>query len=112
MFFMLLGHYLGDFALQSDRMAEGKLISPATLTQHVLVYTVTLGITLAAGLALTGRSIPTAVFGIALAAVFLEHWLQDWLKPKVLNRGKQGLFIDQGLHLIVLFAVRLIAFPG
>ena len=112
LFFMLLGHYLGDFALQSDHMAEGKPHSLHILTVHVLTYTVTLGVVLGAGLALTGQPLLTGTFGVALAAVFAEHWLQDWLKPKILNRGKQGWFIDQALHLIVLYAVRLIAFPG
>ena len=112
LFFMLLGHYLGDFALQSDHMAEGKLRSAKILTIHVLAYTSTLGVVLGAGLVLNGQPVVTGTFGLALAAVFAEHWLQDWLKPRVLNRGKQGLFVDQGLHLMVLYAVRLIAFPG
>ena len=112
MFFLLLGHYLGDFAFQSDRMAQEKLVSLGTLTIHVLTYAVVLALALAVGLLTNGRPVLTATFALAVCVVLVEHWVQDWLKPRVLNRGKQGLFIDQALHLIVIYAVRLIAFPG
>ena len=54
LFFLLLGHYLGDFALQSDKMAKYKGESVSVLSLHVLVYTSTLALLLAYGLSFRG----------------------------------------------------------
>jgi hypothetical protein len=111
LFFLLLGHFCGDFALQSDGMASRKNGSRSALTVHVLVYTLTLGVFLIIGLALNGYP---SIFSLRTAGVLLVvlavHWLQDLIKSEKFNLSKQAFYIDQAIHLITLFAIRILFF--
>ncbi|MFQ5607881.1 MAG: DUF3307 domain-containing protein [Candidatus Zixiibacteriota bacterium] len=111
--FLLLGHYFGDFALQSDNMARLKPTCVKTLTMHVLIYTLSIAACLYAGLILSGSSaFFTSITGAALAFIFVEHWTQDFIKGRRYGKGNQSFYLDQGLNVLVLFAVRLIAYHG
>ena len=113
LFFLLLGHFCGDFALQSDRMAEQKRTSLKILTGHITLYVFTIAVFMFAGLSLgsTSRFFQlTTVY--TLAFLFIEHWLQDFLKARIFNCGRQGYYIDQAIHVLVLFVIRIIIYDG
>ena len=83
-----MGHFLGDFGLQSDRMAVEKcpgrdvtLPWPWWLTAHAAIHGFLVAV-------LTGLP----VLGLAEWAV---HFLVDVFKC----RGRYGLGVDQALHL-------------
>lgn len=113
LFFMILGHYCGDFALQSDRMARDKGDSYGVLTVHVLLYTAILSLFIAIGMYYNDNhtffSITTLV---VLLAIFTIHWVQDHIKAKWFNGSKQAYYFDQAVHIIVLYAVRMFVFNG
>jgi hypothetical protein len=106
---LLLGHLIGDWVLQSDWMAAGKkrgLLNGSGLA-HVCVYTAAiLGALWCAGLG-AERPLSWPVTG---AVVLLSHWLLDtldvaqhWLRH-VLQSEKEPVrvVVDQTLHLMVL----------
>lgn len=90
--YALAAHALGDFPLQSDRMAEGKLDDAGTRAEHVGVYMLGfLPVVLAADWNRTGG----AVFLAALAG---SHYAIDS------RRWHDGVpfWFDQSLHVIAL----------
>ncbi|UCD62838.1 MAG: DUF3307 domain-containing protein [Candidatus Zixiibacteriota bacterium] len=113
LFFLILGHLFGDFGLQSDRVAAEKGRSKATLTYHVFLYTLTVALFLFAGLALNGSD---GFFRLAtllvLTFIFLAHWIQDYLKAFRFNGTKQAFYLDQAVHILILFAVRILIYNG
>lgn len=113
LFFLLLGHYIGDFALQSDKMVLNKRGSKAFLSLHVLLYTATLALFLAYGLDLhENRSFMSLTTLLVLAAVYVVHWIQDFVKSQTFNGSKQAYYVDQSIHLITLFIVRIYIYGG
>lgn len=114
---LLLGHMIGDWVLQSDWMAGGKqrrlLNGPGVA--HACVYTAAiLGALWCAGL----RAERPLVWPVTGSAVWLSHWLLDtldvarhWLRH-VLQSEKEmvRVVVDQTLHLAVLavFSVWLV----
>ena len=79
LFFLILGHFCGDYALQSDKLAEKKSSSKFLLAYHVLIYITCLWIFMIIysliyqpGLYLEASLI------IFLLFLFAEHWLQDF----------------------------------
>lgn len=109
LFFLLLGHFVGDYALQSDQMAQTKGKSVAALSLHVFIYTITLGLFWWLGLELNhGREFLTLLTLIVLAGLYLIHWTQDFLKSRWLNSSRQSYYADQALHIVVLYIIRIL----
>ena len=110
LFFLLLGHFVGDYAFQTDNMAKTKGNSGRSLSLHVLVYTVTIGCFWWLGKSLNGDS---RFFGMTacliLGGLYVQHWLQDYYKSAYTNGSKQGHFIDQAIHISVLYLIRIFA---
>ena len=89
LFWLLVGHAVADYALQSDFMAQGKSRHTATgkvfwphlLTAHALIH---------------GGAVALATGSVALgmAEVFC-HWLIDFGKCE----NRYGLNTDQALHI-------------
>lgn len=108
LFFLLLGHVFGDYALQTDYMAKTKGTSKAVLSLHVLVYTITIGVFWWLGKMLTGTAeFFTLTHMLVLTVLYVQHWLQDYVKTAKTNGGKQGFFIDQALHIAALYIIRM-----
>lgn len=108
LWFLLLGHIFGDFAFQSDETVLLKRTSNRTLTLHVLLYTLTIALFLFVGLAyVKNEQFFTLLTAMILAAIFVEHWVQDLLKERRFSGSKQSFYFDQALHVLVLFAVRI-----
>lgn len=105
---LLLGHLVGDWLLQSDWMARGKkqnLFSLAGLA-HVTVYTFV--ITTALWLA-EGSKLAPILYSSLILLIFTSHWLIDttllvegWMHFFGQSRELVRLMIDQTLHLLVL----------
>jgi len=49
---------------------------------------------------------------IFLIFIFIEHWLQDYLKHRINNGGRQAYYIDQVAHVTLLYLYRIFIFPG
>lgn len=111
--FLLLGHFLGDFALQSDRVAAEKQQSKAVLSYHVVIYTLVITAALFVGLLLNGSQAFFTLTTVAvIPVVFVAHWIQDYLKAFKFNGTKQAFYVDQAVHVLVLFAIRILAYNG
>jgi len=108
LFLLLLGHIFGDYALQTDYMARQKGKSFKVLSLHVLVYTLCIAAFWWLGKRLSGDlEFPKVTHILVLLVLYVQHWLQDLLKSTRLNGSKQGFFIDQALHLGVLYVMRI-----
>lgn len=108
LFFLLLAHIFGDYALQTDYMARMKGSSKKVLSLHVLIYTLTVGVFWWLGKKLTGDHLfPNLTDLFVLMALYVQHWLQDYVKTNKSNGGKQGFFIDQALHISALYIIRI-----
>ncbi len=107
--YLLLGHLVGDFALQSDHVAKKKTNSKKTLTYHVLVYVLVIAAVLLLHSLATQRGyfFSWTVLGL-LILLFAVHWVQDYLKGHVLPKTKQMFYMDQILHISLLYLVRLL----
>lgn len=106
MWFLMLGHLAGDYAFQSDRMADEKRSSHRALTIHVLIYTAAIALVLFIYSQWTGAFLFwTLRTGLILAAMFTLHWTQDYLKGRYF-RSRQAYYQDQLLHLLQLFVIR------
>lgn len=113
LFFLLMGHFLGDFALQSDRVAARKQQSKKVLTYHVVLYTSVIMFAIFIGLLYNGSMAFFTVTTLAVfAVVFVAHWIQDYLKAFKFNGTKQAFYFDQAVHVLVLFAIRIFAYNG
>jgi len=88
-------HFIGDFLLQTDKMALNKSKSNKWLGIHVLCY-----------------STPFLWFGWKFAVINgLAHFLTDWVTSRLSSKAwaaqKRGLFfkiigLDQAIHLTCL----------
>lgn len=106
MWFLVLAHVAGDFALQSDQMARRKATSQAVLTTHVVIYTLTIALALAVYSSVNGNSdLWSGRAALVLGALFVLHWIQDFLKSRYFQ-SRQAYYQDQTLHLIQLFFLR------
>jgi hypothetical protein len=107
--YLLLGHLVGDFALQSDQMAQNKADSKKTLTFHVTVYVLIMAGILWLHSSATGAGYFFTWTVLALLSMlFAEHWVQDYLKCRVLPKTKQMYYMDQILHISLLYVLRLL----
>jgi uncharacterized membrane protein len=112
LFFLILGHFCGDYAFQTDRMAEKKKSSKLALSYHVLIYTLCIWAFLAIYSLLyhPGLYFHTATL-IFLTFLLFEHWIQDFLKSRITSCSKQAYYIDQILHIALLYLYRIFIFP-
>jgi hypothetical protein len=108
LFFLILGHLAGDYALQTDYMAAQKRTSTGVLSLHVLVYVLTIwaffffySVLYQPGLFYRGGTI------IFLGILYIEHWGQDFLKGRYQNGSKQMYYIDQVVHIVMLYLYRI-----
>lgn len=112
LFFLLFSHFCGDYALQSDKTAERKKSSYGALTIHVLIYTFCIWIFLAlySLLYMPGLYLKTATV-LFLLFLLVEHWGQDYIKHRVPDCSKQAHYIDQVIHIALLYIYRIFIFP-
>ncbi len=104
--FILLIHFLADFALQTDEQAKGKSIDPKWLTYHVGVYSI---IWLMASWFYFGDFRQALFFAIV---TFICHWVTDFITSRVgkpfwdkgdYHNGFVVVGFDQILHYLQLW---------
>lgn len=106
-YYLLLGHLIGDFVLQTDKMAENKGIHVEWNLLHVLVVTLCV-------------SVFSYKFGILLLSMVLLngviHFILDFYKNKickVLHLSElSGFLFDQLIHIIFLYIISQTAVYG
>jgi hypothetical protein len=107
LFFFLLGHIIGDYALQTDAMAANKQRIGGLLIFHAAIYSLTIG----ASACIHDLFYRPFIFPATLPwliAIFALHTIQDLIKAKYLSKSRQCYYIDQALHLVALYALRII----
>lgn len=82
---LVLGHFVGDFVLQTHWQASNKSKNNDALTRHVLTYTVAIAVVSY----LFFRFVPLWVGFVAANGVV--HWCVDWCTSRVSSR----LFMEQ-----------------
>lgn len=92
---LVSAHFIGDFAFQSQWMAENKGKLWEVNAYHVLVYTATIFLVAA----MAGFTLPL----IALAGIAVSHFLFDTMKARW--GLVKTIWLDQILHLLVLAAI-------
>lgn len=111
LFFLVFGHIAGDFALQSDQMAATKGDSKSVLAWHVSIYTLCIAASLWIGLFLNGLdSFFTLTTLAVMVSLWIVHWLQDLTKVRRFNGTKQAFFVDQTIHLLQLYLIRILIY--
>lgn len=114
-FFMLVGHFIGDFVLQTRHMAKKKSSSNYYLTMHVFVYSLANIILWLIFLPLFGVTYDKFTIMTSLLVIFITHWLTDYFTSKQTGKyylegeaGEKKFFtmigFDQTLHFLQLFA--------
>lgn len=97
---LLLGHCLGDFILQSEKMAKLKTTDKKTLFKHCLIYAVSLSVCMA----WFGSIVQILLFSLL---IFVLHFLIDSARiyiEKKFSKKQTFLFFlsDQFLHILIL----------
>ncbi|MFP4614625.1 MAG: DUF3307 domain-containing protein [Thiohalorhabdus sp.] len=95
---LLVGHFVGDFVLQTDRMVRIKR-APAVLVLHVVLVTAVSALLLG------------SLDGWVLGILFLTHLAMDAVKVYLLPPSLAAFLTDQAVHLAVIVALAL-AFPA
>ena len=107
-YYLLLGHLIGDFVLQTDKIAENKsthwkwnLLHVSVVTFCIFIFASSFGKLLSAWILING---------------FL-HFLLDFYKNKICKflhfSNLSGFLVDQFIHLLILYGISLTAhYPG
>lgn len=102
---LMMGHLLGDFYFQTNKLAEKKKISFKSTALHCLIYSFVMFAVL---VITTGKLVeyivPTLQIGVLhLAVDEIKRKVQKYLKS---NKYELSIFmIDQIIHLVILFAI-------
>ena len=100
---IILGHVIGDFYVQTDKIAERKKNSIKYMLIHCLLYTIVIGI----GAYILCRDVIKTV--IVSLLIFFSHLVIDLLKRKMDKKAKNCEYIiflgDQLLHIASLFLI-------
>jgi hypothetical protein len=112
LFTLLLGHALGDFYFQSDRIAQEKKQKLGVLLLHILIYAIVMAAVLLAGIQLSQPLL------IVMILVVVIHGIIDIGKFFLIRIKfsksfgqtvlKYSFFIDQILHLAALLAIGIL----
>ncbi|WFR57192.1 DUF3307 domain-containing protein [Anaerocolumna sp. AGMB13025] len=110
---LLIGHLLGDFYLQSNSLARGKIHSFHKLMRHCLIYSAAMGAMVFPGIPITSAWL---IFGFLITS----HGMIDLIKCGISRKTERNtrhrsfdleLFLaDQFIHLIVIVLL-VLAYP-
>lgn len=104
---ILLGHIIGDFYVQTDKMAEKKKNSIKYMLIHCLIYTIVLGVVF---YKLSRGFVETLIIS---SFVFLSHLIIDLIKRKCDKKPAKYEYIiflvDQIIHIMILLLIVYVA---
>lgn len=109
---LLVGHLVGDFLLQTDNMASFKAQNWYWMLRHTVVYVSVMAVIV--GVYTLDHAVSLWVPGIALLAIGGTHVILDrrdftqwWMRMIGISPDRQWLSIvaDQAFHLVILAAV-------
>ena len=86
---LLVAHWVGDFLLQTDKMAVGKSKHLGWLTLHVLVYSLTItmwGLYIVWSRLFLDPKRFTEVLGSLFSLTFVTHFLTDAITSKITSK--------------------------
>ncbi|MEE9554702.1 MAG: DUF3307 domain-containing protein [candidate division Zixibacteria bacterium] len=107
LFLFLLGHFIGDYAFQTDKMVANKRTLSRILILHCAIYTITLAFFAGIHDLLYDSGVFIRVLPW-LIPIFLLHISQDLIKSKYFVGSRQFYYLDQALHLAAVYALRII----
>ena len=117
---LLVGHLVGDFLLQTDGMAKHKAQSWTWMLRHVGLYLAVIAVVL--GAYSLSAAVPLWVLGLALLFIGVTHIILDrreftlwWMRLIGITSDLGWLTIvaDQVFHLLVLVvAVQIVTWVG
>lgn len=100
---ILLGHILGDFYVQTDKIAEKKKISIKYMLIHCLIYAIMIG----TGVYIFSRGMLETL--TTSSFIFLSHLIIDLFKRKCDKKAAKYQYIDflldQVIHIMALFFI-------
>lgn len=102
--FLLIGHLIGDFLLQSSWMAKNKASKWLPLLAHVTVYTIVVGIfgAMSGGLALAAIALIIISHIILDRRTFVSFWVRNVQTAKGPEQAWLCIVADQIFHIIIL----------
>ncbi|MBM7662340.1 hypothetical protein JOC85_003147 [Bacillus mesophilus] len=102
--FLLIGHFIGDFLLQTSWMAQYKATKWIPLLTHVTIYTIVVAIFgfLSGGLSLWGIAIIFIGHVILDRKKFVSFWVKKIQRADGPSLGWLSIVTDQVFHLILL----------
>ena len=99
---VLLAHYIADYPLQGDFLAQTKGKYWYSLFAHSMIYSLTV-------------SLCFKLLGIFViwkfVVLYLSHYIIDYVKANAKNKEKaltSYLYIDQGLHILIAVLLLLV----
>jgi hypothetical protein len=103
---IIFAHWFSDFVCQTDYWARNKSKYNAVLFQHVLLYSVLMG--LAVSFVTIGLYIPFVFFLVTFVCHFATDWVTSRITSKLAAKEDWHNFfvvigLDQMLHYIQLF---------
>lgn len=102
--YLLIGHLVGDFLLQTSWMAKNKASTWIPLLAHVLVYTLVVSLfgILAGGLSFTGISVILLGHILLDRKTFVSFWVQHIQRANGPEQSWLMIVADQIFHIILL----------
>ncbi|MBM6617043.1 DUF3307 domain-containing protein [Bacillus suaedaesalsae] len=103
--YLLIGHLIGDFLLQTSWMAQYKATRWIPLLSHVTVYTAVVSLMgyFSGGLSFTGIAIIFIGHIILDRRTFVEFWVSRIQMAKGQSKDWLMIVADQIFHIILLF---------
>ena len=112
--YIVLVHWISDFILQSNEMAQNKSTSNVWLTKHVIVYTMVTNVLWIPIIFVLNLKLLTFEYFLAMSLIFVTHWITDYITSKLNSKywrlkDTHSFFVsigfDQLLHYTQLFLI-------
>lgn len=102
--FLLIGHLIGDFLLQSSWMAKHKATKWLPLLAHVVVYTIVVGIfgMMSGGLSVAAIALIIVSHIVLDKRSFVSFWVRNIQTAKGPEQAWLCIMADQIFHIIIL----------
>ncbi|WKA53409.1 DUF3307 domain-containing protein [Planococcus shixiaomingii] len=102
--YLLIGHFIGDFLLQTGWMAKYKATKWIPLLVHVTIYTLVVGFagTVSGGLSLGGLGVVFIGHVILDRKTFVSFWVRHIQMAKGSEQVWLAIVADQIFHIILL----------